>query len=344
MANLDVFSGRSICFQDQLFHPFSQENPLQTGTGLGLAIVHSIVRSASVDGKVDVWSAEGVGTEIKVTFTAETVESEVANGDQELARLYGSLKRPPVSLVGFDSPHKGVQLLKNVVSSNLVERWGFEIADEGEPGGIVVVNEDYTPLGKAIEEKDAKRAFIILSSRRGEGHLMNLVTDYERIGGFARIVYKPLGPCRLFLALKLCLHAMNIAESSRRKGGAARGELDVALGKDVHGRDIFFGHIPRRFSEEGGSKPYPLRPTLGPRAITIHPLTTWSHASSGDEQEQSDREYPPESAVFAQSPSSPTIAVGNGGTLLKTSVRDGEQAGRIRVLVVEDNNILRNLL
>lgn len=43
--------------QNQLFHPFSQENPLQAGTGLGLAIVNSIVRSKSVDGKVEVWSA-----------------------------------------------------------------------------------------------------------------------------------------------------------------------------------------------------------------------------------------------------------------------------------------------
>ena len=54
-----------VYLQNHLFHPFSQENPLQTGTGLGLAIVNSIVRSRSVDGKVDVWSAEGVGTEIK---------------------------------------------------------------------------------------------------------------------------------------------------------------------------------------------------------------------------------------------------------------------------------------
>jgi K+-sensing histidine kinase KdpD len=60
-----------------LFHPFSQENPLQTGTGLGLAIVSSIVTSENVGGKVDVWSGEGVGTEIKVTFPAEVPEDPV---------------------------------------------------------------------------------------------------------------------------------------------------------------------------------------------------------------------------------------------------------------------------
>ena len=177
---------------------------------------------------------------------------------------------------------------------------------------------------------------------------MSVVTDYESIGGFARIVYKPLGPCRLFNVLKLCLHAMNISENSKVKGMVGQytsnGMLDGAFVKETEGRDLLFGHIPRRFSDEGGLKPHPPRPSMAPRAITTHPLTTWSHASSSDEQEQSDREGAPDSAVFAQSPSSPTIAIGNGGTLLKSAVRDAEQAGRIRVLVVEDNTILRNLL
>lgn len=335
--------------QDQLFHPFSQENPLQTGTGLGLAIVHSIVRSSSVDGKVDVWSAEGVGTEIKVTFTAETVESdEVSNGDQELVKLYNSLKCPKISLLGFDSPHKGVKLMRDVLSAQIADRWGFQMAGDDEDGRIAIINEDYSPLVKAIEEKDVKRSFLVLSSRRGEGPLVNLVSDYDHLGGFARIVYKPVGPCKIFNTFKNCLHAMNVSETSRSKGligpYTSNGTLDGAFVKETENRDMFFGTIPRRFSDEGGPKSHPMRPPMAPRAITTHPLTTWSHASSGDEQEQTELERPSDSSVFVQSPSSPTIAVGNGGTLLKVAVREADQAGRIRVLVVEDNTILRNLL
>lgn len=63
MAVIDTGKGIGKEFlKDQLFHPFSQENPLQTGTGLGLAIVNSIIRSDSVNGKVDVWSSEGLST------------------------------------------------------------------------------------------------------------------------------------------------------------------------------------------------------------------------------------------------------------------------------------------
>ena len=58
-----------------MFQPFSQENPLHTGTGLGLAIVNSIVKSEGVRGKVDVYSAEGLGTEIRVTIETERPSS-----------------------------------------------------------------------------------------------------------------------------------------------------------------------------------------------------------------------------------------------------------------------------
>src|ERR1700733_3717789 len=99
-----------IGFQNQLFHPFSQENPLQTGTGLGLAIVNSIVRSESVGGKVDVWSEEGVGTEIKVTFMAETLEDEDTTDSGPMK--FDDPQRPPtVSLTGFDQTHDGSRLL-----------------------------------------------------------------------------------------------------------------------------------------------------------------------------------------------------------------------------------------
>ena len=45
LSVVDTGKGISQDFlKNQLFHPFSQENPLQTGTGLGLAIVSSIVQ------------------------------------------------------------------------------------------------------------------------------------------------------------------------------------------------------------------------------------------------------------------------------------------------------------
>ena len=107
-----------------------------------MAIVNSIVRSKSVDGKVDVWSMEGVGTEIKVTFTAEAVhDSDTGNYDAELSKVYQSLGRPQIFLAGFDDPHKGIQLLRTVLATYLVKRWNFMLADDLEHGDILIVNE-----------------------------------------------------------------------------------------------------------------------------------------------------------------------------------------------------------
>ncbi|THH29988.1 hypothetical protein EUX98_g4200 [Antrodiella citrinella] len=362
--------------KNQLFHPFSQENPLQTGTGLGLAIVNSIVRSSSVDGKVDVWSAEGVGTEIKITFTAEAVEDEeVSNSDAELVKLYNSLKRPSISLIGFDDAHRGVQLLRQALVESLTTRWGFVLAGTGTPddtvdadpellGDIVIMNEEYATVARAIAEKDTSRPYIILSSSRGDPRLMKVVADYERIGGFCRMAYKPVGPYRLFSVLKLCIHALNITDATSRKRSLSGSSSSSSsrfsnppssTSYDADGKS-HSSFLPRRLSEEiSGNSTAPPRPTLGPRAITVHPLTTWSQMDSMQEQEEP-TEFQHDGAaletpVFSQSPSSPTIAVGTGGTLLKSVVSTSAVPvaaetvrGPLRVLVVEDNEILRNLL
>lgn len=300
---------------------------------------------------MDVWSAEGVGTEIKVTFTAEAFGN--ANGPcADLAKLFGDLRRPTVSFLSFDNTVRGVELLQRVLTQYLVADWHFPLAEEGETGDIVVVNEDPTPVTLAIESKIASRPFIILSSARGDPRLMAIVNEYEHIGGFCRIVYKPVGPCRLFAALKLSLHALNIGKSSHTITPSSQ-----VLRPGSSSRSSSFDHtdpvssvLPRRNSEETAGehplKPSPQRPPLGPRAITAHPLTSWSRLPSTAEQEEPESDSQPSSPQMAHAPSnqSPTVSVGAGGTLLKSSIGTVEPRGPLRVLVVEDNSILRNLL
>ncbi|GJE94509.1 Signal transduction histidine kinase [Phanerochaete sordida] len=334
LSVIDTGKGISQSFlKNQLFHPFSQENPLQTGTGLGLAIVNSIVRSKSVDGKVDVWSAEGVGTEIKVTFTAELVDdAESRDNDAELRKVYDSLHRPSISLAGFDDPHRGIQLLRNVLSTYLVKRWGLILVDDKESADIIVVNEDYAYISRAIQEKRPKKPFMVLSSNRGDPNLMGVVSDYEKLGGFCRVVYKPAGPCRIASALKLCLHALNITKAS------ANTSLEDLPASGIHespsdpgdGTSILM--LPRRYSEE-----------LAKNKRLSNSQTIRPALEQDEPREQNDGRSP--SPVFTQSPSSPTIAIGTGGTLLKSSAGTLQAQGLpIRVLVVEDNAILRGLL
>ncbi|KAK0469894.1 uncharacterized protein EV420DRAFT_1257474 [Desarmillaria tabescens] len=339
--------------KNYLFHPFSQENPLQTGTGLGLAIVHSIVRSESVDGKVDVWSDEGVGTEIKVTFPAElTDEGNEGFGADMGPFKFDDCDHPAsVSLVGFGHDHRGVQLLESVLRSYLTS-WGFEVREEEESklGDIVIINEEVDLVINATERHDTMRPFIVLSGSRGSPKVLSVASEHERIGGFCRILYKPGGPSRLQAALKLCIHALKIQSQSP---GANFSDRMEGLHPDV----TIDGITPspsmsvistRRNSEETGKFPMS-RPTL-PRSITAHPLpsTSWKgglmnreRGTAGSSSEQiTEEEKPNESETF-----SPTINVGTGGTLLKSSVGTIQtRVSRFKILVVEDNSILRSLL
>jgi hypothetical protein len=309
----------TVTDQNQLFHPFSQENPLQTGTGLGLTIVNSIVQSESVGGKIDVWSKEGVGTEIKVVFLARKLD-EVQDPSLERRRL--TFDNPPtVSLVGFDESHPGERLLRAVFANYLVSWWGFKIQPaSSEYGELVILNNDPSAVVVATEKRDTRRPFILLSSSRGNPRIMTIVSKYQQIGGFCRIVHKPGGPSRLGSVLKLCLHACNIG---------SRLPSSETEQSHVHKHNEY-GPISRRHSEEHGRVPTPTRPGMGPRPTTINAIATSPKASS---------------PTSPTPPSATPTTIGPGGTLLESSVGTLNTSNRpFRVLVMEDNGILRNLL
>ncbi|KAF7375159.1 Histidine kinase [Mycena sanguinolenta] len=328
----DTGKGISEDFRkNQLFHPFSQENPLQTGTGLGLAIVNSIVKSEGVKGKVDVWSEENLGTELKVTFTAQIAgDDEVTAPEMESFKFEDPTHPVSVSLVGFEDEHKGVQLLHNVLQTYLVSWWGFEVRTSAHPyGEIVILNEDVEPVKRATAERSTSRPFIVLSTLRGNPVVMAIASEHERIGGFCRIIYKPGGPSRLHALLKLCLHAINIGRSGE---SSPHQEIEEPV--------MTIAHVPRRNSEEAKTALAPSRPKLSPRSSTAHPLTTlsWKTLSSTAETEE-----PP----IEEGEGDPTVSIGATGTLLRSSMSTGSinsEERRFRVLVVEDNSILRNLL
>ena len=342
MSVADTGKGISQDFlKNQLFHPFSQENPLQTGTGLGLAIVNSIVRSSSVEGKVDVWSSENVGTDIKISFMAQTVEDvEESHVLSELWRTEDFARPPSVSLIGFDVTYRGIELLRDVLVGYMQTWWGLEVLPDGsdELGDIVIVNEDPSYVAQAVANKDISRPMVLLSSVRGDPHLMSIVTDFENVGGFCRVLYKPGGPSRLHSGLKLCIRSLLIGQRSRvpsMRGNLSRSQAEkvvplMASGPKRHNSDM---------DSHGGA-----RPSLGPRSITIESRLEIARENVPKMQ------IPPQDSPRTPSPSSdgrnsPTITVGTGGILLKSSIGTVDSTTlRARVLVVEDNRILRDLL
>lgn len=341
MSVADTGKGISQDFlKNQLFHPFSQENPLQTGTGLGLAIVNSIVRSSSVEGKVDVWSSENVGTDIKISFMAQTVEDVESHVLSELWRTEDFARPPSVSLIGFDVTHRGIELLRDVLVGYMQVWWGLEVLPDGsdELGDIVIVNEDPSYVAQAVANKDISRPMVLLSSVRGDPHLMSIVTDFENVGGFCRVLYKPGGPSRLYSGLKLCISSLLIGQRSRvpsMRGNLSRTQAEKAVPLMASG--------PKRHNSDMDSRGG-ARPSLGPRSITIE---SWLEIARENVPKM---HIPPPDSPKTPSPSSdgrnsPTITVGTGGILLKSSIGTVDSTTlRARVLVVEDNHILRDLL
>ncbi|KAG5634331.1 hypothetical protein H0H81_002371, partial [Sphagnurus paluster] len=174
--------------KNQLFHPFLQENPLQMGTGLGLAIVN-IVAFESVGGKVEVWSKEGQGTQIKVSFLAEPVLQEEETIAPEMPPFKtNDLQQPPsIFLVGFNKPHPGVRLLRCVLEQ-MLKWWGFQIHVRDGHGNIVIMNDNPTLVQEATERRDATWLFIILTAAHGSPVIMTIAGKHKRIGGEQYVV------------------------------------------------------------------------------------------------------------------------------------------------------------
>lgn len=341
--------------KNQLFHPFSQENPLQTGTGLGLAIVNSIVSSENVDGKVDVWSEEGAGTEIRVSFPAEITEDDarIVEATQEMQSFkldHPGTILPKVALLGFESSHKGVQLLRKVLQTQITEWWGFEITDNAKKGEILILNEDLGPIQAAIEARENSHPFIILWAMRGNPTVLAVATDYERSGGFCRILYKPNGPTKLRATLKLCMHAVKMSKYHDASPQSAFRRHGLADDNDGG-----HGFVMRRNSDEStvtyaAHKSIP-RPPMSPRSVTAHPslsslrhqVTISAAASTSTLAIEEEEELVPTSN---DAEPIAAVPVGPGGSILRSSMQSADVSGgeRIRVLVVEDNHILRNLL
>lgn len=296
--------------------------------------------SENMGGKVDVWSEEGAGTEIKVTFPADVPEdsADILSPEMEPFRSEESGPLPTISLVGFSEPHRGTELLKTTTCNYLKTWWGFQIVEGGlgDGGDIVIVNEETGPVVSATKRLDISRPFIILSSARGNPTIMSIAVDHERIGGFCRILYKPSGPSRLRAMLKLCVHAVVIAKTPRPSMNAAR---DMGLAEE-YSRNPTHSNIFRRKSEETPYRRRTSRPDLSSRSPTANAASPMFHLAfppGGGKSLEPVERVDPDTSV-------PTITVGTGGTLLKASLGSVIPERRFRILVVEDNSILRNLL
>lgn len=241
MGVIDTGKGISKTFlKEQLFHPFSQENPLQQGTGLGLAIVNSIVRSESVNGKVDVWSSEGLGTEIRVSLNVEVETDSSQDSDTSSASSASEVNNDAqygqdlwISLHNFEQNHRGY-VLNQKVMTGYATWWGFNVLDEpGELGDILMCNEECSIVEQLLRDNDYARPLLILTANR-TSRMSALVTNYVKGGGFAQMVFKPVGPERLSAALRAAVAAFDWSTPSQGTGKSLRSDYFSPAGSPIY--------------------------------------------------------------------------------------------------------------
>lgn len=214
----DTGLGISRAFlEEQLFHPFTQENPHGTGTGLGLSIVNSIVQSPALNGKIDVWSTEGEGTEIRVTCELEICQEDDFEGAVYKPALSIDHKYK-VAFLGF-SDSRGDQDLETALKGYFQVWWEFEFVAQSTPtvpayGDIVLINDNLEMLKRLQSDLDGNLPPVVfLTASRGDIDVANACEEYHAAGGVARMLFKPAGPAKLESLVDFCLQCLERKEA-----------------------------------------------------------------------------------------------------------------------------------
>ncbi|KAF9507157.1 hypothetical protein BS47DRAFT_1321429 [Hydnum rufescens UP504] len=362
LAVIDSGKGISKDFlKNQLFHPFSQENPLQTGTGLGLAIVNSIVKSNGINGKVDVWSSEGVGTEIRMTIETELPSRSKTEQPEFLPPIVEKLNFARIAMLGFDPTVSGQKLLYDVLRSYLINWWDASIAETRGDANILVLNEDMSALHGLVRTRDITRPIVLLTTLRGDDGLSSVLESLDTLGGFYRVVFKPCRPSHLFAALKDCVQVLtrrstappdSVASSATRLLTQRRHLMfsDEDDSREEPGQTAF-GSGPRRSPFLGPRQSVPRRRSdeLLPKKRPAMPVRSTTFVSNSSKQSVFTTATAASRMQVPSAPHTPpdppgTVALADGSSLVLDSIRRSITNTPTRVLVVEDNAVNRSLL
>lgn len=353
----DTGKGISKDFQqNRMWEAFSQEDPLQSGTGLGLSIVNQIARA--LGGKPSVRSEEGQGTSISVFLQVDAV------GDAPPKPIVQPAQTISVTMLGFNTTHKGVAELKEIMIGYLVDWWGFRVTpeDEDDLGDILFINEDVSMVSDLTAARDFSRPVIFLHSSRGDAEVMAAVGAFERLGGWCRLVFKPKGPTKLEEAFRTAVSKMegirqspsssasNHSLSFRTAQEGSESDRDSVYSTPISPRDSPRGswqHLAqtpvtltrRRSEEHRESTP---RPPLGQRSSTYTatglkneylPDTPRALATIGSD-----------SVTASPSESSTVEITPNGSVMLRSLVGNVDPDWKPVVLLVDDNYVNRKVL
>ncbi|PLB46487.1 hypothetical protein P170DRAFT_438263 [Aspergillus steynii IBT 23096] len=222
--------------QQDLFTPFTQENPLASGSGLGLSIVRQAV--GALGGSIEINSTKGVGTELTIRTPLTHYPSATSDNssDAVFVSLRKSTEGKSIGLLGFGSSlesNRDTTLYTSL--ARVCEEWfGLEVTSvsqiigEKRPFNFYLAvqteldSEDlegrnlFNLAPQLCSQGDETPIVVVICQSPEEAHSMFVAAKNRGINSIFEFVSQPCGPRKLARALELCIKRRRDDESGRR--------------------------------------------------------------------------------------------------------------------------------
>ncbi|PLN76814.1 hypothetical protein BDW42DRAFT_188434 [Aspergillus taichungensis] len=217
--------------QNDLFRPFSQENPLAAGSGLGLSIVRQAV--GSIGGTIDIVSARGEGTEM----TIRTALRRYPVSDSPESPLEASPKMSALNELRRDTVGKSIGILgfgaslsspRDTTLYESLERmcrewFGLKVTSVSAADDELASYDFYLAVQTELDSEDRKGRdlFTLAEDTSGDvgrespvvvicqypevAHNMFVAAKVRGQTGIFEFISQPCGPRKLARALSLCI-------------------------------------------------------------------------------------------------------------------------------------------
>lgn len=254
------------------------------------------------------------------------------------------------------------------MTSYLVDRWAFGIAgnDDITAGDILFISEDEGIINELTDANQFSRPVVLLTSKRGDSLVMKAAREFEKLGGWCQLVFKPSGPVRLEDAFRAAVAWMGTGvvrsspssstDSNHTPFHTHHGSSSESTSLTDASTDSPIATPPQQYALLAG----PSSPGLARRHSDIHDAaprpsfgtrsSTFSYALT-DLQHDDERQSPFED-LTPKAETSDNVCLGQalvaieekGSVILESVIGSTSPDRKFVVLVIDDNVINRNLL
>ncbi|OQD82382.1 hypothetical protein PENANT_c022G04500 [Penicillium antarcticum] len=221
--------------QNDVFTPFSQEDPLASGSGLGLSIVRQAVGFLS--GSIEIESTQGVGTNlsIRTPLTRSSGTSDASSSDSKFSSLQRYTQDKTIGLLGFGS---SLHSQRDTALYSSLERlccdwfglkvsnvspikdehflFDFYLAVQTELDSEDTEGRNLFALSSQLAYKDGCRSpVVVICQSPEEAHRLFVAAKNRDQTAFFEFISQPCGPRKLARALNICIKRQMDQEAGR---------------------------------------------------------------------------------------------------------------------------------